>query len=128
MPKKKLGEQIKLQSDLTRLGYSNMIKVRLELPQDFNHEAFSTLILDFNNLTMAPKKEAVPREDVLTTFGFADDLVLNRHSRDFYKSDEVDEDDDHDEHTLGKPIFPRQSGKGQLGGPIYPPQTGNRER
>lgn len=127
-PKEKSKHHIKLQSDLARLGYTNRIKARLDLPKDYNPQAFTILTLDFSSITLTPKSHAIPLGDVVTRFGFADDLVLNRHSQDFYKSHEMHEDEDHDQFALGKSILPHRKGKQVLRNPIYPPHTGKRER
>lgn len=127
-PKEKLKHHINLQSDLARLGYNNRIKARLDLPKDYNPQAFTIVALDFSSIILTPKSRAIPLGDAVTRFGFADDLVLNRHSQDFYKSNEVHEDEDHDQFTLGKSILPRRKGKQVPRNPIYPPHTGKRER
>lgn len=128
-PTRKLEHHIKLQSDLSQLGYTNRIKARLNLPKDYNPHAFTILTIDFSSTVLTPRSRAVPKRDVVTTFGFADDLVLNRHSQEFYTSKEARNDEDHDRFTLGNTGVPHQTGKGtNLRTSIYPPNTGKRER
>ncbi|QDS72347.1 hypothetical protein FKW77_008004 [Venturia effusa] len=127
-PDEKLKDHIKLQSDLARLGYTQRIKARLDLPKDYDCKPFTIIKLDFVPGIVSTKGTVISTGDVVTTFGFADDLVLNRHSRDFYELNDAYEDEDHDEFTLGQTGTPPQITKRNQMTAIYPPHTGERER